>query len=158
MQQPDDGLHWIAEGADLTAFELPRFGEDVRKLREGEAVITPTGRRVEPASYLVIEEPFGSGRKDMAGLVDFGVCIDTPMEVALARRLLDVVERWEGPPEQRLKWIGSYLNTYLFEGMREVYTAINGRVKERSQLILDGLSPVEQNAQRVVEAVAQSHR
>ena len=78
--------------------------------------------------------------------------------MALARRLLDVVERWEGPPEQRLKWIGSYLNTYLFEGMREVYTAINGRVKERSQLILDGLSPVEQNAQRVVEAVAQSHR
>ena len=153
MQQPDDGLRWIAEGADLIAFELPRFGEDVRRLRQGEAVVTPTGRRVEPASFLVIEEPFGGGRKDMAGLVDFGVCIETPLEVALARRLLDIVERWEGPAEQRLQWIGNYLNTYLFEGMREVYTAINGRVKERSHLLLDGLLPVEQNAQRVVAAV-----
>lgn len=156
MQQPDDGLRWIAEGADLTAFALPRFGEDVRKLRQGETITTPTGRCVEPASFLVIEEPFGRGRIDMADLVDFSVCIDTPMEVALARRLLEAVERWDGPVEQRFQWIGTYLNTYLFEGMREVYSAINGRVRERSDLILDGLSPVEQNAQRVVAAVRRS--
>lgn len=153
MQQPDDGLRWIAEGADLTAFVLPQFGQDVQKLRQGETVTTPTARRVEPASFLVIEEPFGRGRTDMAGVVDFSVCIETPMEVALARRLLDAVERWDGPVEQRFQWIGTYLNTYLFEGMREVYSAINEGVKERSDLILDGLSPVEQNAQRVVEVV-----
>ena len=158
MQQPDDGLRWIAEGADLTAFVLPQFGEDVRKLRQGEAVVTPTGRRVEPASFLVIEEPFGAGRNDMADLVDFSVCFDLPMEVALARRLLDVVERWEGPAEQRLMWIGNYLNTYLFEGMREVYGAINRRVEERCQLKLDGLVPVEENARRVVEAVQRRRR
>ncbi len=158
MQQPDDGLRWIAEGADLTAFALPQFGADVDKLRQGEAVITPTGRRVEPASFLVIEEPFGAGRKDMADLVDFSVCIETPMEAALARRLLEVVERWEGSPEQRMQWIGNYLNTYLFEGMREVYMAINRRVEERCQLTLDGLRPVEENAGRVVEAVRQRRR
>jgi len=153
MQQPDDGLHWIAEGADLTAFVLPQFGADVRRLRQGEIVVTPTGRRVEPASFLVIEEPFGAGRKDMADLVDFSVCIDTPMEIALARRLLEAVERWDGSSEQRMQWIGNYLNTYLFEGMREVYIAINERVKERSQLVVNGLLPLEENARSVVEAV-----
>ncbi len=153
MQQPEDGLRWIAEGAQLTAFTLPQFGEDVRRLRGGEAVVTPTGRRVEPASFLVIEEPFGAGRNDMADLVDFSVCIDLPMEIALARRLLDAVERWEGSPEKRMRWIGAYLNTYLFEGMREVYGAINRRVEERCQLTLDGLMPIEENARRVVEAV-----
>jgi uridine kinase len=158
MQQPEDGLRWIAEGADLTAFRLPQFGEDVRRLRWGEAVVTPTGRRVEPASFLVIEEPFGAGRHDMANLVDFSVFIDTPMEVALARRLLESVERWEGSPEQRMHWIGNYLNAYLFEGMREVYIAINARVQERSQLTLDGLKPIEENARRVVEAVRQRRR
>ncbi|MCW3053215.1 MAG: hypothetical protein JWN14_2385 [Chthonomonadales bacterium] len=158
MQQPDDGLRWIAEGADLTAFSLPQFGEDVRRLRQGEVVVSPTGRRVEPASFLVIEEPFGAGRNDMADLVDFSVCIDTPMEVALARRLLDSVERWEGAPEQRLQWIGNYLNTYLFEGMREVYIAINERVKERAQLTINGLLPVEENARLIAEAVRQRRR
>ena len=155
MQQPEDGLQWIARGADLTAFVLPRFGHDVRKLRHGEAVVTPTGRRVEPSSFLVIEEPFGNGRSDMVGLIDFSVCIDVPMEVALARRLLDAVARWGGDAEQRLKWMDGYLNSYLFEGMREVYIAINERVKESCDLVLDGALPVEENAQVVVEAVLQ---
>ncbi len=152
-QQPEDGLQWIAEGADLTAFVLPEFGRDVRRLKQGETVVTPTGRHIDPAPFLVLEEPFGSGRADMQGLVDFSVCIEVPMEVALARRLLDVVERWEGEAEGRFRWIGGYLHSYLFEGMREVYAAINQRVKESSNLVLDGTQPVEANAQRVLEAV-----
>ncbi len=89
----------------------------------------------------------------MKGLVDFSVCIDLPLEIALARRLLDVVEHWEGPAEERFRWIGQYLNTYLFQGMREVYAAINEGVKAASDLILDGTQPVEENAKRVVDAV-----
>lgn len=153
MQQPDDGLRWIADGADLTQFVLPQFGEDVARLRRGEAVTTPTGRHVEPAPYLVVEEPFGRSRSDMAAQVDFSVCIELPMEVALARRLLDAAERWSGPPEQRLDWITTYLKMYLFEGMREVYIAINEAVKASSDLVLDGTAPIEDNARRVVEAV-----
>lgn len=153
MQQPDDGLQWIAAGADLTEFVLPQFGQDVERLRQGETVVTPTSRRVEPAPFLVIEEPFGRGRNDMAKLVDFSVCIEVPMEVALARRLLDAAARWSGTSEQRLAWIDTYLNTYLFQGMREVYIAINERVKASSDLVLDGTAPVEDNAQRVIKAV-----
>jgi len=157
MLQPADGLAWIEAGADLTAFVLPQFGQDLARLRQGEKVISPTGRQVDPATFLVVEEPFGSGRADMGGLVDFGVCLDVPLEVALARRLLDTVEKWSGTAEERLHWMGDYLNAYLFEGMREVYCAINERVKAQSHLILDGTQPVEQNARRVVEAVYALH-
>lgn len=153
MQQPEDGLTWIADGADLTAFTLPQFGQDIARLRQGGKVITPAGRHVEPAPFLVIEEPFGSGRTDMNELVDFSVCIDVPMEVALARRLLEASDKWSGTAEERLQWMNNYLKTYLFEGMREVYIAINERVKEHSHLLLDGLQSVEQNAQRVVAAI-----
>ena len=156
MQQPVDGLQWIAAGADLTAFVLPQFVNDVAQLRQGDTVISPTGRKVEPATFLIIEEPFGSGRTDMKGLVDFSICIDVPMEVALARRLLETVEKWSGTPEERLQWMSNYLNSYLFEGMREVYIAINERVKEHSHLILDGLQPVGQNARKVADAVRPS--
>lgn len=153
MQQPDDGLAWIADGTDLAEFVLPGFARDLQTLREGQAVTTPTRRRVEPAPFLVVEEPFGRGRTDMANLVDFGVCIDLPMEVALARRLLDVVERWNGEAEERLQWMNGYLRSYLFEGMREVYIAINERVKQSSDLVLDGTLPVEHNAEKVMAAI-----
>ena len=153
MQQPEDGLKWIANGSDLTEFVLPEFGRDVEQLLRGETVTTPAGRCVDPAPFLVIEEPFGRGRTDMAGLIDFSVCIDVPLEVALARRLLDVVQRWEGEPQQRLRWIGAYLNTYLFEGMRQVYAAINEGVKRQSDLVIDGLQPVGQSADQIVAAI-----
>jgi len=153
MLQPDDGLRWIAAGADLTEFVLPQFGADLRRLKQGETVITPTNRRVEPDAFLVVEEPFGRGRKDMADLVDFSVCLDLPMEVALARRLLDVTERWDGTAESRLQWMNGYLKSYLFEGMRDVYTAINEWVKTNADLVLDATLPIDQNAQTVVEAV-----
>lgn len=157
MQQPDDGLAWIAAGADLTAFVLPQFAQDLQILRDGQAVTTPTGRRVEPAPFLVVEEPFGRGRADMASLIDFGVCIDLPMEVALARRLLEVMERWGGEAGEHQQWMSGYLHSYLFEGMREVYIAINDRVKQSSDLVLDGTLSVEYNAAHVVAAV-RTHR
>lgn len=153
MQQPEDGLAWIAAGADLTAFVLPEVGRDIGRLRQGETVVSPTGRRVEHAQFLVVEEPFGRGRTDMRGLVDLSVCIDLPMEVALARRLLEVLGKWSGTAEERLQWMEGYLKSYLFEGMREVYIAINERVKQDCDLILDGTQSVGDNAQRVVEAV-----
>ena len=158
MQQPQDGLQWIAAGADLTAFVLPQFGQDVRKLLQGETMTSPTGRRVEPASFLVIEEPFGSGRSDMAGLVDFSICLEVPMEIALARRLLDAIERWSGEAEQRMQWMGNYLNIYLFEGMREVYFAINEQVKKNCDLVLNGTLPVEVNVQIAIDAVREKQR
>jgi uridine kinase len=153
MQQPADGLRWIAAGADLAEFVLPQFGADIRRLKQGEMVITPTHRRVEPAAFLVVEEPFGRGRKDMHGLVDFSVCLDIPLEIALARRLLDVVERWDGTAEQRLQWMNGYLRSYLFEGMSKVYIAINEQVKANAELILDATLPVGQNAQAVFGAI-----
>lgn len=158
MQQPEDGLKWIESGANLAEFVLPQFGADVRKLSQGETVISPTGRTVEPAKFIVIEEPFGRGRADISGLVDFSVCIETPMEIALARRILDVAEKWEGEPEQRMLWLAGYLKSYLFEGMRDVYSAINERVKESCDLILDGTQKVENNAMRVVERVTGNKR
>jgi len=56
-------------------------------------------------------------------------------------------------PDDGLQRIGTYLNTYLFQGMREVYIAINEGVKAKSDLVLDGTLPVAANARRVIEAV-----
>ena len=158
MQQPDDGLAWIAAGADVAEFVLPEFARDLQALRDGQAVTTPKGRRVEPAPFLVVEEPFGNGRKDMTSLVDFVVCIELAMEVALARRLLEAMEKWGGEANERLEWTVGYLRSYLFEGMREVYISINEQVKQNSDLVLDGTETVERNAKLVVAALEAKRR
>ena len=116
MHQPPDGAAWIREGADLSEFRLPAFGADVTRLKQGEPIVTPAERTVMPAKVLIIEDPFGRGCEDMKDLVDLSVCIDVPMEIALARRLLESFEKWGGTPEERVSWATNYLKSYLMRG------------------------------------------
>ena len=95
---PADNKQWVQSGADPDAFRTPELTEAVRALREGTSVIHPRLQTpVEPAAYVVLEEPFGRGRNEMRGLIDFVVCIETPLEIALARRLLEWAERASDP-------------------------------------------------------------
>ncbi len=129
-----------------------QFTNDVpqRAAPKGMPIITPVGRTVVPAQHLIIEDPFGRGRDDMKDLVDLSVCIDIPMEIALARRLLESFDQWSGTPDERIGWAKNYLNSYLFESMRDVYIAINEGVKSQCDLVLDGCVPVNQNVERVL--------
>lgn len=153
MEQPPDGAAWILAGADLSDFRLPAFGADVARIKDGNSIETPAGRTVVPAQYIIVEDPFGRGRCDMKDLVDLSVCIDIPMEIALARRLLESFEKWGGSPELRVDWAKNYLNSYLFESMRDVYIAINEGVKSQCDLVLDGCLSVEQNVARVLRRI-----
>lgn len=126
---------WIADGADPSAWETPQLVQDLRALRQGKSITLPghkeisksttlilraLGRRkplvfsrneriLRPATYIVLEEPFGREREDMKELIDFVIALDTPLEVALARRLLEIPEipyfierpNEQYPPRQR---------------------------------------------------------
>lgn len=154
LEQPDDGFAWIAAGADLTAFALPRFRDDLLSLKAGCAIVTPTGRKVAPMRYLVVEEPFGDGRRDMKYLYDFIVAIDIPMEIALARRLLQNLERAETPEarEVNCQWMQGYLRSYLHDSLRECYIAINAGVQRNAHLIVEGTEPIPILAARIADA------
>src|SRR3712207_3235913 len=85
---PADMAHWLATGADPNQWQTPRLAEDVQALRAGSAVVHPDGTTVlQPTRYIVMEEPFGRERREMAPLIDFVAVIDVPLEIALARRL-----------------------------------------------------------------------
>ena len=90
---------WLRDGADVNEWKTPQFALDVAALREGRSVALPPrrggdtlgrkpGDTVQPTRYVLIEEPMGRARAEMAQSIDFAVVIDTPLEVALARRLL----------------------------------------------------------------------
>jgi hypothetical protein len=46
-----------------------------------------------PSEFIVIEEPMGRERAEMASLIDFVAVIETPLEIALTRRLLRDIDQ-----------------------------------------------------------------
>ena len=115
---------WLAGGAQPDALQTPQLASDLRKLSAGQPVHLPHNRGIlEPAEFILLEEPFGRARHEIAPLITLAAHLEPPPDVALARRILRAMEAPERPePERLLQEIAYDLQTYLIAG-RVAYRA-----------------------------------
>ncbi|MCH8816056.1 MAG: hypothetical protein IH957_13390, partial [Chloroflexi bacterium] len=151
---------------DLNLWKTPKFAEDLAALKRGERIVSPVGgATISPTEFIVIEEPMGRGRDEMATSVDFVVLIDTPLDIAMARRFLRLAdtnpladieqttkEQLQEHVEGLLGFVTGELRNYL-DGWRAVYIAVQEQVTADCDLVLDGRLPPDELAEQLVEAV-----
>ena len=156
---PEDFKKWLDEGADCNAWKMPRFRDDLRRLKAGEAITSPVdGSQICPQAYIVIEAPLGYEHAETAEYIDFMVFIDTPLDVAMARRLLrDFPLKSSGDPREVAEGLRAELAGYLEIG-RRAYLEMDNRVKPGCDLVLDGCLPVDELGRKIVEAIRASVR
>lgn len=149
---PKDLTMWLEQGASPNAIQRPRLVEDLQKLCRGEAVTNPRlGTPTEPASYIVMDGPFGRVWDPIRDLVDFVACIDIPMEIALARRILRTADQITDSAQFHTdirKGMTHYLN-----GGWESYVRMFAQVKSQCDLVVEGTKDPDQLAEEVVDAV-----
>ena len=78
-KQPDDICEWVENGADPNAWDLSPMLDDLDEL---------IAKHSKPLDYIILDYPFAYTHPAFAGRIDFAVFIDTPLDVALARRIL----------------------------------------------------------------------
>ena len=163
---PPDLKQWVADGADLNLWKTPKFAEDLAALKRGERIESAVGvATMSPTEFVVIEEPMGRGRDEMAKSIDFVVLIDTPLDIAMARRFLRLAdtnpladieqttkEQLRAHVEGLLGFITGELRSYL-DASRAVYIAVQEQVAADCDLVLDGRLPADELAAQLVEAV-----
>lgn len=148
---PDDLFAWLNEGADPKLVMNPDFTRDLNELAQGRSVVLPINDQLlEPKKIIVVEEPFGRGREGMEELIDYSICIDIPLEVALARRMLRGIQNSDSSPVETLKSFEEYLLQYLM-GVRSLYHVINMKVMSECELVISGLDPIEKMADKVID-------
>ncbi len=158
-EYPQDMKKWVADGADLNEWKTPKFAEDLAALKRGESVVSPAGgATITPTEFIVIEEPMGRGRDEMAKSIDFVALIDTPLDIALARNLLRVdgtntsANMRQGTKELLIASSRDFVRDYL-DVSRAVYIAVQDQVAADCDLILDGRLPPDELAEQLVSAV-----
>lgn len=144
---------WLAQGADFDALEAPGLIDDLRALRDRQFVSAGNGTRSwQPNEYIVCEMPLGMCWQPAAGLIDHVVWIDVPPDLALARRVREIVQgiMRENAPRaaQGLAWLGDYLSHYE-QVVHRVLAVQRERVRPGSDLVLDGTLPVDALVQQV---------
>lgn len=163
---PSDIRKWVADGADVNEWKTPQLAQDLAALRRGDSIVSPIdGVSILPSEFIVIEEPMGRERAEMAPFIDFVVVIDTPLEIALTRRLLrdlgpiSLDNIGKASKEQLsegileiVTYLEHYLSGYLYAG-RDLYIAVQERAKENCDLLIDGRLSVDELTQQIASAV-----
>jgi uridine kinase len=119
---PEDFYEWSRRGADITEFDCSGMRNAVdEEIQRGKA------------KQIILDYPFGRRHPRFADIIDLAVFIDTPLDIALARRIL---RDYSVENQEVLENLRSELTHYL-EKARHPYLDTY-KDKEVSDLILDG--------------------
>lgn len=73
----DDFYQWVHNGADYNVWNLEPLERDILKIQEDGN-----------CDYLILDYPFAYCNEQIRKYIDVAVFIDTPLDIALARRIL----------------------------------------------------------------------
>jgi len=146
---------WLEGGGEPNAVATPQFAADLNRLRRREPIRLPHDQSlIGPADFVILEEPFGRSRREMAPMIDLAVHLEVPQDIALARRLLRTVGlRPEMGDAGLIAEIEEQLRAFL-SGGRDVYLAADRAARGSADLVFDGLRPVGELVGDLLAAIA----
>ncbi len=130
---PEDICEWVERGADCNEWNLLPMIKDV------ELLLT-----VESINYVVLDYPFAYLHDGMRDYIDLAIYIDTPLDIAMARRIL---RDYEDSPIENIR---SELISYLARA-RGAYVNMERTVKPSSDIVIEGNLPTAIIVDRITE-------
>jgi len=134
-ESPQNFFEWVQSGADYNEWNLEKFAKDIY-LSFAE----------ENLDYILLDYPFAYKNDKVSSFIDYAIFIDTPLDIAMARRLL---RDFENQPSNLLR---DDLNCYLTQG-RIAYLEAIKTIKPNSNFIVDGSLSVDKITSQIVEQI-----
>ena len=129
-----DYCEWSERGADYNEWHLEPLINDIEKLS------------AEGYNYILLDYPFGYGNVSVRKFIDLAVFIDTPLDIALARRIIRDYTRRDSSRRAIDDKLGHMDNTlsYYIECHRNTFIKHRDTVMPYCDLIVDGMmTPIE---------------
>ena len=140
-----DYCEWSEAGADANLWNLnPMIHDIICRINENY-------------KYILIDYPFGRAHKGISNLTDFAVFIDTPLDIAFARRIeRDYCHR---DPSRKmisepLEHLSEYI-TFYQRRHRNTYLKHIETVKPTCDMVVDGLDTPLNLANTIIEKLSE---
>lgn len=132
---PGNMQSWLADGGDYNAWQAADLA---RKLQSLKSSRIDSGQH--ELQYVIFDAPLGRAHDETGKYIDHMVFVDTPFDVAMARRQLrDGFDQWGD----------DHLRQYL-EWSRELFTHHVKQVSADVDLVVNGLLPVRTLTETVI--------
>lgn len=139
---PQDYYRWSIEGADYKLWDLSPMVPDIEKNINDKKL-----------DYIFLDYPFAYKNEQIGKYIDYAIFIDTPLDIAFARRILrDYLRRDPNrskmqSPKKRLE---EELDYYL-ERSRLPYLIHIETVKPSSDIVIDGTLPLNDIVGQIIK-------
>ncbi|MEZ4869602.1 MAG: hypothetical protein R3C14_50220 [Caldilineaceae bacterium] len=146
----------VLDGLDYNAWQMPGLLRDLACLRQGQVIYAPTdGKVIAPQPLVFLDVAMGRAHTALRPYIDLMVFIDTPLDIAMARRIQrDYFGSNQGDPQATLHQIDAMTMAYL-TWARAAYLDLGRQVKPLSDLIVDGALPIDTLAEQIMAAIGQ---
>lgn len=126
--QPDNICEWVDSGANYNEWELTPMVQDLSRLLSEES---------DSLKFILLDYPFARVQSQMREYIDLTIFIDTPLDIAMARRIL------RDYPNDRLQEVFNDMELYLSRS-RNAYMEMLNTIKPNCDVVIDGkLSLIE---------------
>lgn len=131
---PDDIINWVDNGANYDEWNLAPLIRDLQSLL------------TESLDYIVMDFPFAYKHTVTKELIDFTVFIDTPLDIAMARR---VIRDFKDTPVED---IITEMRNYILQGRRGYLEMLNS-IKPNSDIIVDGTLTISEIVNIIIKKI-----
>ena len=133
----EDTCEWIEAGADVNLFDLKRLADDIEKLKK------------ENPDFIILDYPFGYRHNLIGPYLSYSIFIDTPLDVAMARRIL---REYDEKIITDISDVLADMKHYLERG-RNAYLFGLDSVRENADFLVDGSLAVDKIVECIFEKV-----
>lgn len=141
-EQPEDICDWVERGADYSEWNLFPILNDLSAL---------INSKEKSLDYILLDYPFSRLHRALSNLIDFSIFIDTPLDIAMARRVLRDYK------DSSIEDIFREFNTYLSRG-RYAYLSMLNKERNSCDAIIDGSDPIELIVKVLFEKISRRSR
>lgn len=158
---PAEIASWLKGGGDYSIVEVSELIADLTTLRDGGTILDRrTGKELTARALVILETPFGTAHPLMAPLIDSAIFLDTPPDLALARKVRSFVEANLADPgpgghNRFLTGLEAYLRNYQAITRRAIAIQ-RDRVLPLADLVIDATdTPLEDIVEQAVTFLVQ---
>lgn len=136
----EDFYQWVSDGADYNVWNLEPLEKDIISIKNSGEY-----------DYLLLDYPFAYRNDKIKKYIDFAVFIDTPLDIAMARRVL------RDHKNSTADEIRSDIEAYL-KYARNGYVQMLKYILPSSDIVVDGTKDLETVADEIVRAITETEK
>lgn len=148
-RDPGDLIEWYHSSQNYDEWQYDELAKVLEKLKSGAEVISPATQQVLiPTEYIIFDAPLGRKHTATGQYIDFAIFLDTPLDIAMARRILrDYRDKGNLDVRDIFDELDFYVST-----SRPLYT-MHYTSQEGFDLVLDGSLSVDACVKTVIKKI-----